>query len=135
VLLTPRFGPRQRVQMILTDAKLKPTPLLKKPVCPRSDACRGVCPLGALSGSREIVISGKRMAVANIDHAVCRSCKNGARPNRFHAAGNPDRLAAVCVRSCVDFLEREGRVTGGLAKPFRRRKAWVIRNETDFYKA
>ena len=43
VLLTPDFGPRQRVQVILTDAKLAPDPLLRRAICPRTTACRGFC--------------------------------------------------------------------------------------------
>lgn len=143
VLLTPAFGPRQRVQMILTDAKLKATPMLKKPICPlvprpgerRSKECRDVCPLGAFVGERTLDICGKKMTVAKIDFAKCAVCKNGAMPNRHHPAGKPDRLAAVCVRSCVDFLERTGGVTGRLASNFRRRAPWVVRGETDLFKA
>ncbi len=135
VLLTPGFGPRQRVQMILTDAKLKASPMLKKPVCPRGEECRDVCPLGAFVGQRTLDICGKKMLVAEIDFARCAACRNGAMPNRHHPAGKPDRLAAVCVRSCVDFLERTGRVTGRLASNFRRRAPWVVRTETDLFKA
>ena len=39
VLLTPQFGPRQRLNSILTDAELAPDPLLSEPLCLR-DKCR-----------------------------------------------------------------------------------------------
>lgn len=39
VVLTPQFGPRQRLNTILTDAELTPDPLLSKPLCLR-DKCR-----------------------------------------------------------------------------------------------
>jgi epoxyqueuosine reductase len=133
VLLTPRFGPRQRIQMILTDAELEPTPLLGKEICPRSEACRGFCPLGAIRGERELVICGKTMTVAEIDYGECRRCKNGARANRYHAAGKPDRMAAVCVRTCLDFLEKNARIDNLFATPFRRREAWTVKTEADFY--
>jgi epoxyqueuosine reductase QueG len=123
VLLTPRFGPRQRIQMILTDAKVAPNALLKRPICPRSE-CKGLCPLGAMTGGKELHICGKVMTVAEIDYAKCRGCKNGALANRHHPAGKPDRLAAVCVRTCVDYLERNGRLGNRFAAPFRKREPW-----------
>jgi len=134
VLLTPRFGPRQRVQMILTDAEIEPTPLLSAPICPRSDECRGFCPLGAYVGESEITICGKTMTVAEIDWRKCAVCKNGARANRSHPAGKPDRLAAVCIRSCVDTLERTGRIEGALRSPFRKREPWTLGEDTNLYK-
>ena len=134
VLLTPRFGPRQRIHMILTDAPIDPDPMLEEPICPRSDECRGHCPLGALGAETERVIAGKRMTVAEIDWSLCAGCKNGARGNPSHPAGRPDRMAAYCIRSCVDFLERTGRVSGALAKPFRVREGWQVKSDADFYK-
>ena len=126
-VLTPEFGPRQRFQLILTDAPLDPTPMLEEAVCDRCGACVRSCPLGAMSAESETVtIAGKSMPVAKIDYSICRRCKNGARPNPHHGSGKPDRLGALCVRSCVDHLEREGRIRNALEKPFRKRPAWQI---------
>lgn len=124
-LLTPRFGPRQRCQLILTDAPLTPDPLLAEPVCDRCGQCAASCPLGALAGEQVVTLGGQRMTLANIDYNACRACRNGARPNPHHSAGLPDRLAAVCTRTCVDHLERAGRVEQ-FAQPFRVRPAWQI---------
>jgi len=134
VLLTPQFGPRQRIQMILTDAELEPDPILDKPIGPRGDELKALCPLGAIGGEKQVVICGKAMAVAEIDFAKCRSCKNGAKPNKWHPAGRPDRMAAVCVRSYIDLLEKGGHVGNQFATPFRTREPWQVRNETDLYK-
>ncbi len=134
VLLTPQFGPRQRVQMILTDAEIAPSPLLSEPICPRSDACRGFCPLGALGGERQVTVCGRTMAVADLDDRRCAACRNGAMPNRHHPAGKPDRLAAVCVRTCVDFLERSGRIGSRFAAEFRKRDPWTVRADVDLYR-
>lgn len=134
VLLTRRFGPRQRTQMILTDAEVEPDPIADEPICPRSAACRGFCPLGALAGEERISVCGKVMAVARVDHARCRRCRNGALPNPYHPAGRCDRVAAVCIRTCVDFLERSGRVTNRFAAPFRKREAWHLGEDVDFYR-
>ena len=127
-VLTPQFGPRQRFQLILTDAPLEPTPMLEEPVCDQCGACVTSCPLGAFASgaTRTLTIAGKSMTVADIDYGICRGCKNGARPNPHHGAGKPDRLAALCVRSCVDHLEREKRIENALENPFRKRPAWQI---------
>lgn len=133
VLLTPEFGPRQRVQMILTDAAIEPSPMLAEPICPRSEKCSGYCPLGAYAGRRVLTICGKTMEVAKIDFRRCAECRNGAMPNRHHPAGRPDRLAAACVRGCVEFLERTGRVTNRFAAPFRKRPPWTVRSDVDLF--
>jgi len=125
-LLTPQFGPRQRLQMILTDAVLTASPLLGKPVCDACGQCAKTCPLGAFAAGKSVTmtICGKSMKVAEVDYAICRRCQNGAWPNPSHAAGLPDRLGALCVRSCLDHLERAGRVENRFANDFRQRAAW-----------
>ena len=132
VLLTPRFGPRQRIQAILTDAPLEPTPMLEEEICPR-EGCQAVCPLNAMGGERIVEICGKKMRVAEIDYAMCGRCKNGATPNMQHPAGKPDRIAAVCVRTCVDCLEQSGRVSNTFDKPLRIREAWTVTPDVDLY--
>ncbi len=134
VLLTPEFGPRQRIQMILTDAEIEPDPILTEDICPRSSELKDFCPLGAFKGEKEIVIAGKKMTVAEIDYKRCASCKNGVQPNYLHPAGRPDRLAAVCIRSYADYLERKGRITNRFELPFRQREAWTVKTEADLYR-
>ncbi len=123
-LLTPQFGPRQRVQMILTDAPLEPTPLCDTPICDQCGECARLCPLAAFQGEDILEICGKRMRVARLDLSACRRCRNGARANPDDPRGRPDRLAALCIRTCLDHLERAGRVTNRFAAPFRLRPAW-----------
>jgi epoxyqueuosine reductase len=134
MLLTPRFGPRQRLQVILTDAKIEPDPMLDRPICPRDGSCKGLCPLGAIAGEQTRIICGKTMKVATINDGLCRACKNGAMPNRYHPAGKAERLGAVCVRTCVDFLERSGRIASRFEQPFRKRQPWLIRQDIDLYR-
>jgi len=127
-LLTPRFGPRQRIQLILTDAPLDPDPLCEEKVCRECLACAESCPLDAVSTTEfeELTIAGKTMRVAKIDYAKCRVCQNGACPNKYHAAGRPDRLGAICNRTCVDALEARGAVENAFENPFRVRQPWGI---------
>jgi epoxyqueuosine reductase QueG len=133
-LLTPQFGPRQRIQMILTDAELEPTPLREERICPGPAQCGAACPLGALAGEEELTVGGRRVTVAAVDWSACGRCKNGARPNRHHPAGRPDRLAAACARACVDFLERSGRVSNRLALPLRVRPPWSVLPDADLWR-
>ena len=71
-------------------------------------------------------IAGKSMTVAGIDDAKGRACKNGATPNPKHSSGRPDRLGALCVRTCVDHLDEAGLVSNTFDSPFRKRPAWQI---------
>jgi len=125
--LTPQYGPRQRFQLILTDAPFEATPLLAEPVCDLCRECLRSCPLGAWdeAGERTATIAGKEMTVAAIDLAKCRQCKNGAQPNPHHPAGTPDRLGALCVRTCVAHLDEIGRLQNAFANPFRKRPVWT----------
>jgi len=127
VFLSPEFGPRQRFQLILTDAELEPDPILTDPICDRDMACVETCPLSAINteNETELNICGKKMVVAEVDFSKCRECKNGARPNIYHSSGNPDRLAAICVRSCIDYLERTEKLTKSFHNPFRKRPVWT----------
>lgn len=121
-VLTPRFGPRQRFAMIITDAKLPEDPLLDKPVCTRCGRCISICPLQALNGEKieTVSICGVGMPVAACDLNQCAICKNGAIPGR----DSVDRLAALCVRTCVDELERAKVLDNIFETSFRKRQAW-----------
>jgi epoxyqueuosine reductase QueG len=134
VLLTPEFGPRQRIQMILTDAEIEPTPLLEKEICPRSPEFKEFCPLGAFVGEKELVVCGKKMKVAEIDFSKCNQCENGALPNRYHPAGRPDRIAALCIRTYMDYLEKNDRLSKRFLSPFRKRESWQRIKKTNLYK-
>jgi epoxyqueuosine reductase QueG len=131
VLLTPQFGPRQRVQLIITDAPLDPDPLVAEPICDRCVEKEEACPLGAIhvESVTERVICGKAMPVARIEYGKCRSCANGAAPNPHYTSGLPDRLAAFCMRTCVSHLEETGRVQNTFENPFRQRNPWQVITE------
>ena len=125
-LLTPQYGPRQRIQMILTDAVLEPTPICETPVCTQCKQCAKTCPLDAISEDKSttVEICGKKMTVAEINYGICRSCQNGASGNPNHPSGLPDRLGALCMRSCVHNLEQADRLENSFDTPFRKRPAW-----------
>jgi epoxyqueuosine reductase QueG len=125
-LLTPQFGPRQRIQMILTDAVMDASPLCETPVCTGCKQCARTCPLDAIpeDGGEIVEVCGKTMEVADVTYDLCRTCQNGALGNPNHPAGLPDRLGALCVRSCVQSLEQASRVENTFGSPFRKRSPW-----------
>ncbi len=126
--LSERFGPRQRFHMIITDAELEPTPIREGSICDACGKCAKVCPLGAISETEteEIEICGKKMTVAKIDFEKCKTCKNGAVPNRLSSTARPDRMAALCTRTCICHLEAEDKLTNKFETEFRHRDAWAI---------
>ena len=129
LLLTPKFGSRQRFHMIITDAELESTPILTDSVCDRCGKCADACPLGAIDKNHtEIIeICGKKMEVAKIDYDQCRICKNGACPGRrFAPESKPDRVAALCNRICLSHLEESDAVENRFHEVFRKREAWAI---------
>ena len=131
VLLSPEFGSRQRFHMIITDAEIPASPLLEKSVCNKCKKCADACPLGAISKTetRIIEMCGKKMEIAVVDYDKCKICKNGAIRNRFTSAGAPDRVAALCNRTCMCHLEEEKLVGNLFENPFRQNEAWALNAE------
>ena len=128
LFLTPQFGSRQRFHMILTDAEIDPTPLFDGHICDACGKCVQSCPLGAIhtDDTVEVNICGKKMQVAKIDYNVCKTCKNGACANRFAATAKPDRIAALCNRTCICHLEESGLLSNKFENAFRQREAWSV---------
>ncbi len=128
IALSEKYGSRQRFHMIITDAELEPTPVMQKKLCDACGKCADACPLGAISKTEttEIDICGKKMTVAKIDYEKCKICKNGAAPNRLSSKGKPDRVAALCNRTCLCHLEENGIVGNKFENSFRKRDAWAL---------
>ena len=123
-----QFGSRQRFHMILTDAELESTPLLEENICNGCRSCADVCPLGAISKeeTEEIEICGKKFTVGKIDYNKCRNCENGAVVNRFSPDAKPDRVAALCNRTCMCTLEDRNVLENVFENKFRTGEPWFI---------
>ncbi|MBQ9784049.1 MAG: hypothetical protein IJW29_00960 [Clostridia bacterium] len=128
IFLSPKFGSRQRFHMIITDAEIEPTPIFEGSVCDRCGKCAVSCPMGAIDteNTRTVEICGKKMEVASINYDLCRTCKNGACPNRFASYARPDRVAALCNRTCLCHLEEVGALGNKFENAFRQSDAWAI---------
>jgi len=131
VFLTPEFGPRQALGMLLTDADLEPDGPRTQTVCDGLEclACAKACPLGAISTERatEVEMGGRKMVIGEVNFRACRKCPNGAFPNPDDPQnGEPNRLAAVCVRACIAHLEATGTLSAQYERPFRSRETWSL---------
>ena len=128
IAFSKEFGSRQRFHMIITDAVLESDPLLEESLCNGCRSCADACPLGAISKTEteEISICGKRFTVGKIDYEKCKICQNGAVVNRFSAQSVPDRIAALCNRSCMCALEQRDVLENRFENPFRTSDIWSI---------
>jgi ferredoxin len=135
LFLSPKFGSRQRFHMILTDAEIEETPLFEGSICDKCGKCAEVCPLGAIdkNDTYTVEICGKKFDVAKINYNKCNSCKNGACANRFAPTAKPDRVAALCNRTCLCHLEEEKSVENVFSTEFRKREAWAIGGDVKQY--
>jgi len=74
----------------------------------------------------EMLEMTKKMTVGVVDYEKCKICKNGAAPSRFSSQAAPDRIAALCNRTCMCGLEAASRIGNVFENPFRTSDAWAI---------
>ena len=81
MFLTSRFGPRQRVGLVLTEAELEPDPVMKPgTLCNKCMACVKQCPGGAIPADRSVKVKlgGYDVEWADVDMQRCEFCFVGA---------------------------------------------------------
>lgn len=77
MFLSPRFGPRCRVGIVLTEMELEPDPVMKPvTICDRCMACVKNCPVGAMKQNKsiEVHLGGHDVSWNDID---CEACDMG----------------------------------------------------------
>jgi epoxyqueuosine reductase len=150
VLLTPQFGPRQRVFAVFTDAELEPTPLFTGKLCDECRSCARECEAGAIGESRDVklVIDGREFAHAPFDAGKCSRVHAGRDPrySPFWNGTEPEDAAEPsfnrfvkhrfrhcgicvgrgCLRACLDHLEKAGRLEFGFRTPMIERDRWKL---------
>jgi epoxyqueuosine reductase len=151
LLLTPRFGPRQRVFAVFTDAVLDPTPLFTGEICDGCRSCAKECEAGAIGEERDVkfTIEGREFSHAPFDEAACAPVHRGDDPrfSPFRAERESEddaytafvkhrfRHCAICVgrgclRACLDHLEKAGRIEASFETPFIERERWSVGGRT-----
>ena len=128
IFLTPEYGSRQRFHMIITDAEIEETPLFEGKICDSCQKCASACPYGAIDTENlnAVSVCGKTMSVATINYELCKTCQNGACVNRLAKSARPDRIAALCNRTCLCHLEEVGALGNKFENAFRQRETWSI---------
>jgi ferredoxin len=148
LFLTPRFGPRQRMFAVLTDAQLVPDPMLEGHICDDCGACVRSCP-GAIPAARTIkfTLGGREFGHADVNFKRCTEVHQGWDP-KYTPFLKPDSTrdnpppyykfvdhrfrhrsicgARGCVRACVDHLEKCGKISAKYHTPMIEGKQWTM---------
>lgn len=93
MLLTPEFGPRVRIGIIITELELEPDPIIEPgTLCNRCMACVRECPGGCIPADRTIKanVGGYDLEWADVDMLKCNwvfqggaECKEGEKGGYF----------------------------------------------------
>ncbi len=155
LLLTPEFGPRQRLAAVLTDAPLEPDPLFEGKLCDRCLLCVKDCSGQAISRDEtvKVTVAGRELEWGLIDYDKCSRafCGGSHETNPFmmtpedeagfnqqvwtaqhyklkptYDYGRALEGAAGCMRACLVHLEQQNKLKNTFHAPFRRRKPWRL---------
>jgi len=83
LLLTPEFGPRQRIGIVITEAPLEPDPIIEPgSICDRCMLCVKECPGNAISKEEtiKVILAGKKVEWGKLDCKACDIAFRGGRP-------------------------------------------------------
>jgi ferredoxin len=155
-LLTPQFGNRNALGVIVTELALEPDPVFAGSLCAgvACGKCAAICPAKAINLDKtvELDICGRKTVLAEINYHLCRLCPNGAAPDFINKVGQeelmvefsgnqpqivetstaltrrnvPNIATAVCSRTCLAHLEQEGCLTQTFVNPFRTGEPWLL---------
>jgi epoxyqueuosine reductase len=154
VLLTPEYGPRQRIFGVFTDAELEPTPVFTGRVCDECMLCAKHCEAGAIGRERSetFEIEGRTFSHAPLDCAACGVVHRGDDPryspfwNGTEKEGESPSFNAFsqhrfrhlsvcvgrgCLRACLDHLEKTGRISKTFKTPFTEGERWKLNEAPD----
>ncbi|NLE14072.1 MAG: hypothetical protein GX628_10415 [Clostridiales bacterium] len=127
MLITPEFGVRQQLGMIITDLEFERDIPFTPHLCDGESCgkCAAECPMDAIDMTKltEHEICGVKFKTAEINALKCRYCPNGMFPDTSGAT-LPNRMTAACSRACLNHLEETGRTKVRPSSPFRRRESW-----------
>ncbi|MFP4382354.1 MAG: hypothetical protein ACLFUS_17770 [Candidatus Sumerlaeia bacterium] len=82
MFLSPQFGPRNRMGIIITEAEIEPDPIYEGPeLCNRCMACVRDCPAGAFDPEKtvKVKLAGREVEWMDIDCFKCDVAFRGAK--------------------------------------------------------
>ncbi len=156
MFMSPRFGPRQRLAAVITDAPLEPDPIYEGPkLCDRCMLCAEECTGNAIPTDKsvKVTVAGHELEWADINYVDCSRYFCGAaeeynpfmvteedregfqqpvsQGQRYKVGPTYDYGRALegargCIRACMIHLEEQGKLDNTFSQPFRRRKPWRL---------
>jgi len=156
MFLTPEFGPRQRIGVVLTEMELEPDPIYDGPqLCNRCMACVRACPGQCISDTKtvKVTLAGHEVEWGELDVRKCNDTFSGGirvepgtgdyiedrndiakgphtpfyhRPPKLYKSGQAVCGASGCTRACMMSLEARGVLKNQFKTPFRRRRPWQV---------
>lgn len=156
VFLSPVFGPRMRIGVVLTELELEPDPIYDGPkLCNKCKACVRECPGHAISGEKtvKVTLAGHEVEWGELDCNACDIAFRGgeiteegkglympgrddikpasyspfySKPVNVYNTGQALCGGRGCVRACMINLEKRGVLQNKFKEPFRRRPQWSV---------
>ena len=156
MFLSPEFGPRLRIGVVLTEMELEPDPIYSGPkLCNKCMACVKECPGNAISATKtvKVTLAGHEVEWGELDCDACdiafrggELCEHGEgtyqagkdnvkpssitpfyhKPSNLYQSGQAVCGAKGCTRACTVSMEARGVMTNKFKKPFRRQKLWSV---------
>ncbi|NLO05861.1 MAG: hypothetical protein GX131_08550, partial [candidate division WS1 bacterium] len=151
MFLTPQFGPRQRLAVMMTEAELEPDPIMEPYLCDRCMLCASECPGGCIPTDRTVKanLAGHEVEWGDIDMKRCNVYFRGGeiledgehgeyipnrddtapgpwspferKPNTIYEHGQAIAGSKGCTRACMIHLEQQGKLGNKFQTPFRRK--------------
>lgn len=102
-LLTKKYGPRVRINSIITTAELEEWPIMED-LCTKCGICVRGCPSHAFGEIQEEVFDGRVVTTAKMDKPKCLNSRNiyhdqVTQDNIFDRVQNCD-CGGLCVKNC-----------------------------------
>ncbi|MBP8638841.1 MAG: epoxyqueuosine reductase [Dictyoglomi bacterium] len=108
LLLSPQFGPRQRLAFIITDAELEPDPIYDgSSICDSCMLCVKECPAGAISEEEtvKVTIAGKDFTFGKLNELKCSAVYQAGAP--MYSPFISDEVAEVISNIIEDEKDQE----------------------------
>ena len=138
LLLTPEFGPRQRLVILLTEAELEPDPIYEGKICDRCKLCVKHCHGNALSMDESVktVVAGHTLEWNRLNPLACEKGIQGGTNRelnpfegeypRMYGYGRAIEGACGCMRVCMNHLEERRKIKSRFQNAFSNGKQWEI---------